>query len=580
MRKTYYSHTIFLLLCMFASTLGPIRMQAKDKDESTLIERIKKSPKVLTNYQNYWYSVFRTYQIRRDRGTVMPYEDLYKLLKEEELAPIRAEVRRKIWKNVFFLFVFVMLSGGVVAIVGKPILHFLKNFGSDILEKIKGKKASDIKLFEDQIGSIAGRLGPLLEKTHDKWNTDFVKTQLEKLRDLFTRGIGRTGIQCIQLVSILGGSTYILPLLKNWLGLVKESFVLFCYDWDLLGYREKLTYNPMERIERAFIAAWHFLTYEQIASCIEYLVEARKDPKFLPRTREAIHLYIHLFGPKSKVSFDHSRLMYALRNYPPEMQEVARRLLLNLAIKSQQVGRNSAATDFVLLVGPPGTGKTEFVRITAAIAGAYLAEMSYTGLKDADIEGVAGNVYHRKTSIYATLFAQNRGKPIILLIDDIHTGVGAHGILDNMKHILAATGSSCLQHGRERLTDHAIPGGVPMAPIVFATANRLDLVPPELLSRALVINVEPSQERMTAAFYEAIFPRLLAEYSKAAIGPFGVNPQDFTEEELAAIPEKAKDFRELDRLARSLVLYKIEGEILKADGVSVINQPAEVAVAA
>ncbi len=585
MRKTYYSHAIFTFLCMFACTLGPIGLQAKDQakdqaknqDEYMLIERIKKHPRVLANYDHYWYDLLKTFQIQRESGILMSYEDLYKLLKEKELAPIRAEVRKKVWKNLFFLFVSVVLSGVAVKAVGVPAFKFLKGFLCNIMGW-NVAEGGENNLFDVQIASIAAFLGPLLGKVIPAWGEDAVKGQLEAWRDFFTTNIGKTGVQFIQFVGVAGALTYMLPYLKSWFVLVKESFVLFCYDWNLLGYRKEFTYNPMEGIEKEFIAAWHFLTYEQIASCIEYLMEVRKDPTFLPYAEENIRICICNSSPKKRIPFDHGSLMHDLKNYPPEMQEVARHLLLNLAIKSQQVGSNSASTDFVLLVGPPGTGKTEFVRIIADIAGAYLAQMSYTGLKDSDIEGVAGSVRDRKPSIYATLFAQNEGKPIILLIDDMHAGIGTHGKLDNMKHILSATSSSCLQQGRAFLIDHAIPGGVPKPHLVFATVNSLELVPPELRSRALVLHVAPNKERMATAFYEVIFPRLLANYSKAAIGPFGVSFQDFTEEELAAIPEKAKDFRELDRLAVSLVLSKIEREILKADGVNVINQLSAVAV--
>ncbi len=211
--------------------------------------------------------------------------------------------------------------------------------------------------------------------------------------------------------------------------------------------------------------------------------------------------------PWAKFSKDNLNLKYARKVLDHDhdgLEDVKNRIVEFLAVGSM---KGEVAGSILLLVGPPGVGKTSIGRSIAQTLGRKFYRFSLGGMRDeAEIKG------HRRTYIGAMpgKFIQaikdvGVGNPVIMLDEIDKIGASYQG--DPASALLEVLDP---EQNRDFL-DHYIDVRFDLSKVLFVcTANQLDTIPGPLLDRMEVIRLSGyiTSEKMAIAQHHLI-PRQL-----------------------------------------------------------------------
>lgn len=197
------------------------------------------------------------------------------------------------------------------------------------------------------------------------------------------------------------------------------------------------------------------------------------------------------------------------------IDQIADRVRLDL-----WAGRPWLSCPPLLLVGPPGAGKTHFARRLGEQAATGSAMLSFAGISsNAEIAGSPRGFKHPQPSFPACAIQRlGTGNPVVV-IDEVDKALGGAGMGDPVATLLPMLERSTARS----LFDGCLAAPIDLSHIIWIlTANSVAALPSPLLSRVTVVKVDGPRpehvEGLVASLYEAVgrdlgvppamFPRL------------------------------------------------------------------------
>jgi ATP-dependent Lon protease len=291
------------------------------------------------------------------------------------------------------------------------------------------------------------------------------------------------------------------------------------------------------------------------------------------------------WGQKSEDHLDLNEAWTVLDADHTGLEDVKERIIEHLAVRklrqerglTEEGGRQAGA--ILLLVGPPGVGKTSLGESVARALGRKFVRVALGGIRDeAEVRG------HRRTYVGArpgriarALIEAETMNPVFLL--DEMDKVGADWRGDPSSALLEVLDPA----QNHTFRDHYLEVDLDLSDVLFiATANVVETIPAPLLDRTEVIRLDGyTDNEKVAIARDHLLPRQI-RYA-------GLEPEEIevTEAALAAVVDRYTREagvrsleRELGKLARkiALVVAKTEDGSRKAEDESPIRvQPEDVA---
>lgn len=189
------------------------------------------------------------------------------------------------------------------------------------------------------------------------------------------------------------------------------------------------------------------------------------------------------------------------------MAQVKERILKYIACQ-RRIGTNYGAV--LLLVGPPGVGKTSIAKAIANAMGRKFVKISLAGTADADFIRGTSSIYSdsKPGMIIESIIEAENFAPLILL-DEIDK-MGASTQHGSPEHALL----HILDSDRKVFVDDFLSIPIDLSQVIFvATANNTSNLSPILLDRLEIIKLNGySKKEKMDILDKHIFPRLYQEY--------------------------------------------------------------------
>ncbi|MEY1662027.1 endopeptidase La [Isoalcanivorax beigongshangi] len=331
-----------------------------------------------------------------------------------------------------------------------------------------------------------------------------------------------------------------LKVIQKELGLSKDDRTA---DHDEFRQRMALL-TPPEAVQRRFEDELHKLSLLETGSP-EYAV-----------TRNYLDWLTQVpWGKQSPDNLDLSHARSVLEQHHAGLSDIKERILEFLAVGAHRGEMRGA---ILLLVGPPGVGKTSIGQAIAAALGREFYRLSLGGVRDeAEIKG------HRRTYIGAlpgklvqALKETGTSNPVIMLDEIDKMGRSFQG--DPGSALLEVLDPAQNDH----FLDHYLDLRVDLSGALFiCTANTLDSIPGPLLDRMEVIRLAGyiSEEKVQIA-RKHLWPKALEQ---AAVKPSQLKISDSALRQVIEGYAREAGVRNLDkqlqRIVRKAVVRLLEG---------------------